>query len=61
MEKQKVQKVMQTKYNKDLTLYFPMFPSEPTENIRKCLFFCCFQGDQKGTLGRKVLKSSCKV
>ena len=38
-----------------LTLYFPMFPFDPPENIRKPLVFWCFQGDQKGTLGSKGL------
>ena len=32
-----------------------MFPFDPPENIRKPLVFWCFQGDQKGTLGRKGL------
>ena len=32
-----------------------MFPFDPPENIRKPLVFCCFQGDQKGTFGRKGL------
>ena len=32
-----------------------MFPYDPPENIRKPKVFCCFQGDQKGTLGRKGL------
>ena len=32
-----------------------MFPFDPPENIRKPLVFGCFQGDQKGTLGRKGL------
>ena len=30
-----------------------MFPFDPPENIRKPLVFGYFQGDQKGTLGRK--------
>ena len=38
-----------------LTLFFPMFPFDPPENIRKPLGFGCFQGDQEGTLGRKGL------
>ena len=38
-----------------LTLYFPMFPFDPPENIRKPLVFRYFQGDQKGTLGSKGL------
>ena len=38
-----------------LFLYFPMFPFDSPENIRKPKVFCCFQGDQKGTLGRKEL------
>ena len=38
-----------------LTLFLPMFPSDPPETIRKPKVFWCFQGDQKGTLGRKVL------
>ena len=33
-----------------------MFPFDPPENIRKPLVFWCFQGDQKGTLGRKGLR-----
>ena len=33
-----------------------MFPFDPPENIRKILFSWCFQGDQKGTLGRKGVK-----
>ena len=37
-----------------LTLFFPMFLLDPPENIRKPLVFC-FQGDQKGTLGKKGL------
>ena len=40
-----------------LTLYFPMFPFDPPENIRKPKVFWCFQGDQKGTLGSKGLIS----
>ena len=32
-----------------------MFPFDPPENIRKPKVFWCFQGDQKGTLGRKGL------
>ena len=39
-----------------LTLSFPMFPFDHPENIRKPKIFWCFQGDQKGTLGRKGLK-----
>ena len=38
---------------KVLTLFFPMFPFDIPENIRKC-----FQGYQKGTLGRKGLSYS---
>ena len=38
-----------------LTLFFPKFPFDPHENIRKTLVFRCFQGDQKGILGRKGL------
>ena len=29
-----------------------MFPFDPPENIPKPKVFLCFQGDQKGTLGR---------
>ena len=32
-----------------------MFPFDPPENIRKPKVFWCFQGDQKGTFGRKGL------
>ena len=39
-----------------LTLYFPMFPFDPPENIRKPKVFLCFQGNQKGTLGSKGLR-----
>ena len=36
-----------------LNPFFPMFPFDPPENIRKRLVFRYFQGDQKGTLGKK--------
>ena len=42
-------------FSKLLTLYFPMFPFDPPEKIRKPKVFRCFQGDQKGTLGSKGL------
>ena len=42
-----------------LTLFFPMFPFDPPENIRKPLVFWSFQGDQKGKVGRKRL--TCKM
>ena len=38
------------------TLFFPMFPFNSPEKIRKPKVFWCFQGDQKGTLGREGLK-----
>ena len=37
-----------------LTPFFLMLPFDPPKNIRKSEVFC-FQGDQKGILGRKVL------
>ena len=37
-----------------LTLFFPMFLFDPRKSERKPLAFSCFQGDQKGTQGRKV-------
>ena len=40
---------------KGATLFFPMFPFDPTENMRKLLVFWCFKEDQEGTLGRKGL------
>ena len=40
-----------------LTLFFPMYPFHPPENIRKPLVFLYFQGDQKGKLERKRLVS----
>ena len=40
---------------KDLTIFFPMFPFDPPENIRKRKVSWSFQGDQKGTLGKKEL------
>ena len=42
-----------------LTLFFPMFPFDLPENIRKPLVFWSFQGDQKGKVGRKRL--TCKM
>ena len=45
----------QESFSGALTLYFPMFPFDPPENIRKPKVFWCFQGDQKGTLGSKGL------
>ena len=42
-----------------LTLFLPVFPFDPPENIRKPLVFGCFEGNQKGVLGRKVLKILC--
>ena len=33
-----------------------MFPIDPPENNKKPLVFSCFQGDQKGILGRNGLK-----
>ena len=38
-----------------LTLFFLMFLFDPPVNFRKPKVFWCFQGDQKGTLGRKGL------
>ena len=40
-----------------LTLSFPKFPFDPSENIKKAFVFLCFQGDQKKTLARKRLNS----
>ena len=45
----------------NITLFLPMFPFDPLENIRKPLVFWCFQGDQKGTLGRKGLRRSISI
>ena len=39
-----------------LTLSLPLLNFEPPENIRKPLVFSCFQGKQKGALGRQGLK-----
>ena len=44
------------KWSYSLTLFFPMLPFHPPENIRKPKVFWCFQGDQNGTLGRKGLR-----
>ena len=38
-----------------LTLFFPIFPFNPPENMRKPMVFWCFQEAQKRTLGRKRL------
>ena len=35
-----------------------MFPFDPPKDIKKPKVFWCFQGDQKGTLVRKGLRSS---
>ena len=43
-----------------LVLFFPMFPFDLPENNRKPLVFWYFQGDQKGTLGRKGLINHAK-
>ena len=40
-----------------LTLFFPMFPFDPTENIRKPKVFWCFQGGSKGYAGKKWVKT----
>ena len=40
-----------------ITFSLLMFSFAPPENIRKLVFWC-FQGDQKGTLGRKGLINS---
>ena len=37
-----------------LNLFFPMVRFNPPKNIKKPKVFC-FQGDQKGSLGRKEL------
>ena len=37
------------------TLFFSMFPFGPPKNISKPKVLWCFQGDRKGTLGRKRL------
>ena len=44
-----------TNNNSKLTLFFPMFPFDRTENITKPKVFRCFQGDQKEILRRKGL------
>ena len=45
-----------------LTLFFPMFPFDPTENIRKPKVFWCFQGGSKGYTGKKRVKTfACKL
>ena len=38
-----------------ITFSLPMFSFAPPENIRKLFVFWCFQGDQKGKLGRRWL------
>ena len=45
-----------------LTRFFPKFPFDPPETIRKPLVFWYLQADQKGTLGKKglyILDSNC--
>ena len=39
-----------------LTRFFPVFPLDPSENIRKRFVFWCFHGDQKETVGRNRLR-----
>ena len=36
-----------------LTFFFPVFHFDPPENIRKPKFFYCFQGESKGSIGKK--------
>ena len=36
-----------------LTIFFWMFPFDPSENVKKSLVFSCFQGDQKQVFGKK--------
>ena len=44
-----------------LTLFFPIFPFDPPENIRKPKVIWCYQGNQRETLERKGLKlQTCK-
>ena len=47
---------LETCYALYLTFYFPKFPFDPPENIRKPKVFWCFLGDQKGTLRSKGLR-----
>ena len=44
-----------------LTLFVPMFPFDTPENVRKPPVSRGFQGDQKGTLGRKGLNILCRI
>ena len=39
----------------ELTLFFPIFPFDPPEKIRKPSVFLYSRGNQKGTLGSKRL------
>ena len=41
-----------------LTPFFPIFPFDAPENTRKSKVFGCFQGDKKGTSGRKEIKQN---
>ena len=41
----------------EINSFFPMLPFDPPESIRKSLILWCFQGDQKGTLGKNGLFS----
>ena len=43
-----------------LTPFFPMFPFDPPENIRKPKVFLCFQGGLKGNIGKKRVKIFCQ-
>ena len=40
----------------ELTLFLPMFPFDPPENIIKSKVLWCFQRDEKETLGSKGLR-----
>ena len=43
-------------YRNNFNPFLPIFSFNPPENIRILKVFWCFQGDQRGTLGRKGLK-----
>ena len=49
--------ILQHAYEKDkLTIFFPMLPFNPLENVRKPKLFLTFSGKSKRSIGKKRVK-----
>ena len=55
------QLISATYFAKSFNPFFPMFPFDLPENIRKAKVFWSFQEDQMETFGRKGLSGNCEV